>query len=233
MTPLDLFLRLIAGGCSLSLLAGERLRVHDPQHILTDELRQAIRTHKAALLAMLTPERRIPLPRYPAVSFVEQDRRVFVDPEHRTRVFDLLHEAVRVANDQGAEGWVVTGGVALVHDERRTERRDRLLDAEVVVVQRERQVAHHARLQHDAGGERRRRLGSEGRRSFDLLEQLRLGVTGDARRQPGLFLAARGDRRILPCRGGRSATTSRAAARHSSHTSDSRDRRRSTWKDRA
>jgi hypothetical protein len=32
------------------------------QHILTDAVRQAIRTHKAALLAMLTPERRIPLP---------------------------------------------------------------------------------------------------------------------------------------------------------------------------
>jgi hypothetical protein len=40
--------------------------VHDPQHVLTDALRQAIRTHKAELLAILTPERRIPLPRYPA-----------------------------------------------------------------------------------------------------------------------------------------------------------------------
>jgi hypothetical protein len=65
MTALDLFLHLTAAGCQLTR-QGETLRVHDPQHILTDALRQAIRTHKAALLAMLTPDRRIPLPRYPA-----------------------------------------------------------------------------------------------------------------------------------------------------------------------
>jgi len=65
MTALDLFLHLTAAGCQLTK-QGDTLRVHDPQHILTDTLRQAIRTRKAALLAMLTPERRIPLPRYPA-----------------------------------------------------------------------------------------------------------------------------------------------------------------------
>ena len=66
MRALDLFRHLTAGGCTLSRLDGDRLQIHDPQHILTDGLRQAIRTHKAALLAMLTPERRIALPRYPA-----------------------------------------------------------------------------------------------------------------------------------------------------------------------
>jgi hypothetical protein len=66
MTALDLFLHLTAAGCSLSREEGELLRVHAPQYILTDDLRQQIRAHKAALLAMLTPERRIPLPRYPA-----------------------------------------------------------------------------------------------------------------------------------------------------------------------
>ena len=66
MTALDLFLQLTAGGCTLSRLDGDRLQIRDPQHILTDALRQQIRAHKAALLAMLTPEVRIPLPRYPA-----------------------------------------------------------------------------------------------------------------------------------------------------------------------
>ena len=65
MTALDLLLHLTAAGCQLTRQGGT-LRVHDPQHILTDALRQQIRAHKAALLAMLTPERRIPLPRYPA-----------------------------------------------------------------------------------------------------------------------------------------------------------------------
>ena len=65
MTALDLFLLLTAGGCQLTR-QGDMLRVHDPQHVLTAALRQQIREHKAALLAMLTPERQIPLPRYPA-----------------------------------------------------------------------------------------------------------------------------------------------------------------------
>jgi hypothetical protein len=65
MTALALFLHLTAAGCQLSR-QGDTLRVHDPKHILTDALRQAIRTHKVALLAMLTPERRIPLPHFPA-----------------------------------------------------------------------------------------------------------------------------------------------------------------------
>jgi hypothetical protein len=66
MTALDVFLQLTAAGCSLSREADGRLRVHDPRHILTDALRQQIRQHKTALLAMLTPESRIPLPRFPA-----------------------------------------------------------------------------------------------------------------------------------------------------------------------
>jgi len=51
MTALDLFLHLTAAGCQLTRV-DDRLRVHDPQHVLTDALRQAIRTHKAALLAV-------------------------------------------------------------------------------------------------------------------------------------------------------------------------------------
>src|SRR5262245_27161090 len=66
MTAFDLFLQLTAGGCTLSRLDGDRLQIHDPQHILNDALRQQIRAHKAALLAMLAPERRIPLQRYSA-----------------------------------------------------------------------------------------------------------------------------------------------------------------------
>ena len=56
MTALDLFLHLTTAGCQLTR-QGDTLRVHDPQHVLTDALRQQIREHKAALLAMLTPER--------------------------------------------------------------------------------------------------------------------------------------------------------------------------------
>jgi len=65
MTALDLFVHLTAAGCQLTR-QGDTLRVHDPQHALTDTLRQQIREHKAALLVLLTPERPIPLPRYPA-----------------------------------------------------------------------------------------------------------------------------------------------------------------------
>ena len=66
MSALDLFLQLTAGGCTLSRLDGDRLQIRDPQHILHDALRQQIREHKEALLVMLTPEGRIPLPRYAA-----------------------------------------------------------------------------------------------------------------------------------------------------------------------
>jgi hypothetical protein len=65
MLPLDLFIHLCAADCQLTR-QGDTLRVHDPQHILTDTLRQQIREHKAALLVMLMPERQIPLPCYPA-----------------------------------------------------------------------------------------------------------------------------------------------------------------------
>ena len=60
MTALALFLHLTAAGCQLTRVE-DKLRVHDLQHILTDALRQHIRQHKEELLAMLTPERRIPL----------------------------------------------------------------------------------------------------------------------------------------------------------------------------
>src|SRR5689334_1517555 len=64
MTALDLFLHLTAAGCQLTR-RGETLRVHDPQHVLTDALRDAIRQHKQELLAILTPE---PLtPYYPCM----------------------------------------------------------------------------------------------------------------------------------------------------------------------
>ena len=55
MTPLDLFLQLTAAGCQLTR-QGETLRVRDPQHVLSDDLRQQIREHKQDLLAILTPE---------------------------------------------------------------------------------------------------------------------------------------------------------------------------------
>jgi len=45
MTALALFLHLTAAGCQLSRVEN-RLRVHDPQHSLTDALRQHIRQHK-------------------------------------------------------------------------------------------------------------------------------------------------------------------------------------------
>ena len=65
MTALDLFLQLTVAGCQLTRQR-DTLRVHDPQHVLTDALRQQIRAHKAALLGLLAPERVIPLPRSPA-----------------------------------------------------------------------------------------------------------------------------------------------------------------------
>jgi hypothetical protein len=65
MTALDLFLHLTAMGCQFTRQE-DLLRVRDPQHVLTDALREAIRQHKPALLALLTPDRPIPLPRVPA-----------------------------------------------------------------------------------------------------------------------------------------------------------------------
>jgi TubC N-terminal docking domain len=65
MTPVELVTTLRCDDVILTA-CGDRLRVDAPEGVLSDELRQAIRQHKAALLAMLTPERRIPLPRSPA-----------------------------------------------------------------------------------------------------------------------------------------------------------------------
>jgi hypothetical protein len=53
MTSVELVTALHMVGCQL-IPEGEHLRVQDPQHALTDDLRQAIREHKAALLACLT-----------------------------------------------------------------------------------------------------------------------------------------------------------------------------------
>jgi hypothetical protein len=50
MTPGELVTALHTVGCRL-IPEGEHLRVQDPQHALTGDLRQAIRQHKAALLA--------------------------------------------------------------------------------------------------------------------------------------------------------------------------------------
>ena len=65
MTPVEVLRLLQAMDCQVCV-EGEKLRVWAPSQALTDDLRQAIRRHNAALLAMLTPERRIPLLRYPS-----------------------------------------------------------------------------------------------------------------------------------------------------------------------
>jgi hypothetical protein len=54
MTPVKLIIALHTVGCQL-IPEGEHLRVQDPQHALTDDLRQAIREHKVALLGLLAP----------------------------------------------------------------------------------------------------------------------------------------------------------------------------------
>jgi hypothetical protein len=53
MTPVELVTALHTVGCRL-IPEGEYLRVQDPQHALTENLRQAIREHKAALLGLLS-----------------------------------------------------------------------------------------------------------------------------------------------------------------------------------
>lgn len=52
MTAAELLTMLTAAGCRL-IPEGEQLRVQDPQHALTDELRQAIRQHKQELLTLV------------------------------------------------------------------------------------------------------------------------------------------------------------------------------------
>ena len=66
MTPVELLTKLRSHDVILTA-CGDRVRVDAPAGVLSDAMHQAIRQHKAALLAMLTPERRIPLPRYPAL----------------------------------------------------------------------------------------------------------------------------------------------------------------------
>jgi hypothetical protein len=53
MEALELFDTLTLAGCRL-IPDGDTLRVQDPHRALNDELRTAIRQHKAALLALLT-----------------------------------------------------------------------------------------------------------------------------------------------------------------------------------
>jgi hypothetical protein len=53
MTLAELVPVLQTAGCRL-IPEGEQLRVQDPKHALTDNLRQAIREHKAALLVLLS-----------------------------------------------------------------------------------------------------------------------------------------------------------------------------------
>jgi hypothetical protein len=52
MELVDLLTSLTQAGCRL-IPHGDQLRVQDPQHALTDALRQAIRQHKPELLALL------------------------------------------------------------------------------------------------------------------------------------------------------------------------------------
>jgi hypothetical protein len=52
MNAAELFWHLTCGGCRL-LQDGEQLRIQDPRRMLTDDLRHAIREHKAALLELL------------------------------------------------------------------------------------------------------------------------------------------------------------------------------------
>ena len=87
MTPVELVTALTAAGCWL-IREGEQLRLKDPQHALTNDLRQAIREHKQALLALLSqpmlaaapvqptvPTRPEPLtPHYPCVVCGNTDR---------------------------------------------------------------------------------------------------------------------------------------------------------------
>ena len=72
----ELVTALTAAGCQLRR-EGEQLRIKDPQHALTDDLRQAIREHKAALLVMLAqptpaPERPSPAPSTPTIPILEE-----------------------------------------------------------------------------------------------------------------------------------------------------------------
>jgi hypothetical protein len=52
MTPIELVTALHTAGCRL-IPQGEQLRVQNPRHALTDDLRQAIRQHKQELLALI------------------------------------------------------------------------------------------------------------------------------------------------------------------------------------
>ena len=64
MTALDVFLHLTAAGCQLTR-QGDALRVHDPQHVLTDALRQADSHPQSRTAGHAHPERRHPPPALP------------------------------------------------------------------------------------------------------------------------------------------------------------------------
>jgi hypothetical protein len=52
MMAAELFATLTEAGCRLQI-AGDTLRLHDPQHMMTDALRQAIKDCKAELVTLL------------------------------------------------------------------------------------------------------------------------------------------------------------------------------------
>jgi hypothetical protein len=52
MSPIELIQELAAASCKLRVY-GEQLIVRDPERALTDDLREAIRHHKAELLTLL------------------------------------------------------------------------------------------------------------------------------------------------------------------------------------
>src|SRR5262245_39901633 len=66
MTALHLLQQLHERGVILTPSPDGTVRCRAPKGVLTPELLDAIRQHKAELLAMLTPERCLPLPRSPA-----------------------------------------------------------------------------------------------------------------------------------------------------------------------
>jgi hypothetical protein len=64
---------LITIGCPVFLREGQ-LIVRDTQHVLTDDVRASIRTHRDALVTLLTPAPRALTPYYPCVVCGSTDR---------------------------------------------------------------------------------------------------------------------------------------------------------------
>lgn len=77
MTPIELVTVLHTAGCRL-IPEGEHIRVQDPQHALTDDLRAATREHKAALLALLSQ----PAPAHDATATEPSPQEACTQQEH-------------------------------------------------------------------------------------------------------------------------------------------------------